>query len=315
MTSTPVENVWAVVLAGGDGLRLRPVVRKLSGDDRPKQYAPLMGSTSLLRQTLGRVTQLVPPRRTVICSTRRHTEFLAADPVNPRIKVLYQPSNRGTASGVLYPVHWIRRIDPTAVIVSFPSDHFVLEESLFLGHIGRVAEWVAQNPSWMVLVGARPTSADTGYGWIERAETLSSRGSETIWRVRHFVEKPTAEQARSGLARGNLWNTFVTCATAETFINAGRYCLPDLHVALSDAVQCAGSLRERDALETAYESIPQADFSETVLSAGIPRLGASCLPPVSWSDLGSPERLARIGMILAQRRPAEPVSLSTPLAS
>jgi mannose-1-phosphate guanylyltransferase len=315
MIPTAVENVWAIVLAGGDGLRLRSLVRVLCGDDRPKQFAPLVGGSSLLHQTMDRVAQLVPPRRTVVSATQGHGEFLAAEPVHPRIKVLHQPINRGTAAGVLYPVHWIRRIDPTAVIVSFPSDHFVLDGGIFMAHVGRVAAWVAQNPSWMVLVGARPTSADPGYGWIERAETLSSRGSETIWRVRRFVEKPTAEQARAGFARGNLWSTFVLCATAETFINAGRYCLPDLHLALSDAVQFAGTVREYEALETVYEKLPHAGFSETVLSAGIPRLGSSCLPPVSWSDLGTPERLARMGMILAQRRASEPAALPTPLAS
>jgi mannose-1-phosphate guanylyltransferase len=315
MTATAVENVWAVVLAGGDGLRLRSLVRNVCGDERPKQFAPLTGATSLLCQTLDRVAQLAPPRRTVVCTTRSHGDFLAADPVHPRIKILYQPSNRGTAAGILYPIHWIRRIDPTAVVVIFPSDHFVLEAGVFMAHVGRVASWVAKNPSWMVLVGARPTSADPGYAWIERAETLSSRGSETIWRVCRFVEKPTAQQARTGFARGNLWNTFVMAATAETFINAGRYCLPHLHTALGDAIQYAGTLKERDAMETLYETMPQAGFSETVLSAGIPRLGTSCLPPVAWSDLGTPERVTRIGMILAQRRSSELATLTTPLAS
>jgi hypothetical protein len=31
-------NVWAVVLAGGEGVRLRPLVRRLLGEERPKQY-------------------------------------------------------------------------------------------------------------------------------------------------------------------------------------------------------------------------------------------------------------------------------------
>ena len=34
------EHVWAVVLAGGEGMRLRELTRHLYGDERPKQYAP-----------------------------------------------------------------------------------------------------------------------------------------------------------------------------------------------------------------------------------------------------------------------------------
>jgi mannose-1-phosphate guanylyltransferase len=318
MSPNASNNLWAVVMAGGDGLRLRPLVRSVCGDDRPRQFAPLLGAQSLLRQTLDRVAQLVPPRRTVVSATRPHAEYLAAETLNPRVKVLLQPSDRGTAAGLLYPVHWIRRIDPAAVVVSFPSDHFVIDDGPFMSHVGRVAAYVAENPSWLVLVGARPSSADPGYGWVERAETLSSRGSETIWRVRRLLEKPTPDQARSGFARGHLWSTFVMAATAETFVNAGRYCLPNLHIVLSDAVRHAATFQERDAIEAAYQELPTAGFSETVLSAGIPRLGTSCLPPVAWSDLGTPERLARMATILAQRRPSEDAPaapLSAPLAS
>src|SRR5262249_23042112 len=35
---------WAIVLAGGDGVRLRPLVSRIHGDGRPKQYATLLES-------------------------------------------------------------------------------------------------------------------------------------------------------------------------------------------------------------------------------------------------------------------------------
>jgi Nucleotidyl transferase len=40
----PVEYPWAVILAGGDGVRLRPLSRLISGDDRPKQFCPLFAT-------------------------------------------------------------------------------------------------------------------------------------------------------------------------------------------------------------------------------------------------------------------------------
>lgn len=46
------EGLWAIVLAGGEGVRLRPLTRRLYAEERPKQYAILTGSRSLLRQTL-----------------------------------------------------------------------------------------------------------------------------------------------------------------------------------------------------------------------------------------------------------------------
>jgi hypothetical protein len=46
---------WAIVLAGGEGVRLRPLVRQLCADDRPKQFVKIVGSKSLLGHTLDRV--------------------------------------------------------------------------------------------------------------------------------------------------------------------------------------------------------------------------------------------------------------------
>src|SRR5260370_40922834 len=57
-------HAWGVVPAGGKGMRLRGLTRHLYGEDRPKQYAVLTGLKSLLRQTLDRVSLLIPPDRT-----------------------------------------------------------------------------------------------------------------------------------------------------------------------------------------------------------------------------------------------------------
>src|SRR5262245_64672526 len=75
---------WAVVLAGGEGTRLRPLVRHLCGDERPKQFSPLLGARTLLGQTLDRVGRLIPPERTVVVSLQAHARYvdreLAATP-------------------------------------------------------------------------------------------------------------------------------------------------------------------------------------------------------------------------------------------
>ena len=74
-----VKSPWAVVLAGGEGVRLRPLTRRLFGEPRPKQFCPLLGPRTLLRQTLDRIGPTIPVERTVVIGMESHAEFLVRD--------------------------------------------------------------------------------------------------------------------------------------------------------------------------------------------------------------------------------------------
>ncbi|HEX4441918.1 MAG TPA: sugar phosphate nucleotidyltransferase, partial [Thermoanaerobaculia bacterium] len=111
MPTREVLRHWSVVLAGGEGNRLQPLVERVCHDARPKQFAPLMGSRSLLQQTLARTRLRIPESRTVVSGLGRHASYLASDVRDTDVRVLLQPSNRGTAAGLLWPVYWIHRMD------------------------------------------------------------------------------------------------------------------------------------------------------------------------------------------------------------
>ena len=103
------QRLWAIVLAGGEGVRLRPLVRRMLGEERPKQFVKLLGPRSLLRQTLDRVALGISPDRTVVVTVRPHIGYMAeeftGDPRPPY--VLAQPEDRGTAAAILYAAQWI----------------------------------------------------------------------------------------------------------------------------------------------------------------------------------------------------------------
>jgi mannose-1-phosphate guanylyltransferase len=285
---------WALVLAGGEGVRLRPLVRLVCGDERPKQYVPLLGIRSLLRQTLDRTHLLIPPTRTIVVSQRRHGRYLAQQGFDPRLAVLLQPDNRDTALGILYPAHWLAWRDPDATLVVVPSDHFVREEAAFMAHVAGVLAFVERDPDWLVLLGAHPTEPDPDYGWIEPGEELSRAGPGGIFRAGRFREKPAAHVAAHLLARGWLWNTFVFAAKVGTIIAAGRELLPDVHDRLVRLAAVAGTPREARVLERVYADTPRCNFSVSILQAGLPNLAVSELSSVLWSDLGSPRRVLRL---------------------
>ena len=74
-TGSAHGNRWGVILAGGDGTRLRPLTELIAGDDRPKQFCPLLGGKTLLELTRQRVARAVPAEQTLFVVTRKHERF------------------------------------------------------------------------------------------------------------------------------------------------------------------------------------------------------------------------------------------------
>src|SRR5512143_3822861 len=188
-------QLWGIVLAGGEGVRLRPLARRVCGDERPKQYVPLFGERTLLRQTLDRVTLGIPEARTVVVTLRSNARYLIEQFKGFKPPhVLVQRVDRGTTAGILFLAHWVSRQDPDATVAVFPSDHFVLEEAAFMEHVSSVAAWVNRHPDRLVLLGAQVTEAEVEYGWIELGRLLAPPRDCGIWEISRFWEKPSEEK-------------------------------------------------------------------------------------------------------------------------
>ena len=277
----------------GEGRPLLPLTRRLYGEERPKQYAALGSSTSLLRQTLERVALVTCPERTVVTSMASHATYLDAELVGfAGIDVLAQPVDRGRRQHPA-PRPLDRRPRPARYGRRVPSDHFVRDETAFMRQAASVAGYVQAHPDWLVLLGAQPSEPDADYGWIEPGDRVGSTGGWPLCQIRRFREKPAPEEARRLFERGGLWNTFVFASSVRTLIEAGLECVPFLHDRLVRLGPYLGTQHEHWALRQAYEFAPTADFSRAVLESCTASLAVAPVPALSWSDLGTPERVAR----------------------
>lgn len=293
-TLRPVASgkLWAVVLAGGRGSRLRPLVRYIHGDERPKQFATLAGSRSMLRQTLDRVRMTVPPERTVVVVSRADAPYVAAEFArDPLPHLLVQPMDRGTATGILLPAHWISWRQPEATVAVFPADHFVTEEAALMEQVASVVAFVQRRPQWVVLLGAPARGPEPGYGWIEAGEPVEGAGHSPIFRIRHFWEKPGADAARANFMAGHLWNTLIFVGAVSRLMDIGWRCLPNSSRRLSQIRPDSGTGRESAAMQRAFARITATDFSHAVLARSAEELAVSRLQGLTWSDWGTPERV------------------------
>jgi len=302
-------KVWAILLAGGDGTRFRPLAERAGHPEIPKQFWSLDGKTSLLRLALRRAARLAPYGQTLAVLAAQHARWWQRDLADlPAGNLIVQPGNRGTAAGILLPLLVVLDRDPEAVVVLLPSDHFVEGEEALGRALRSATAAVQRGLGRIVLLGVRQEEADSGYGWI-----LSARGAQPpLAEVERFVEKPDAETARGLHRQGNLVNTFIVVGAAQEFLALFRTHLPALLDSFCGVPLAAAQAPTLASLTALYASTSPIDFSRQVLEPGAARCSVLRVPDCGWTDLGTPERFAQC---LARRtRVSCRVRLSCPAA-
>jgi mannose-1-phosphate guanylyltransferase len=284
-----------IVLAGGEGRRLRSFVRQFRADDLPKQYVKLIGTHSMLDQTFLRAERLIRKEHLFTVVSQDHLGYAEVRrQLSSRHKgtVIVQPANKETAPGLLLPMTHLYKHFPNATVIVLPSDHFILGEELFTKYLTLACRVVEADPSRFILLGMQPNQAETEYGYIVQDEENDDCG---VNRVLRFVEKPQPAIAHEIIAKGGLWNTMIMVFKAKTLMDLVCTMARSLHDSfkrISDAIETP---EERIVVEEIYRNIEPLNFSHGFLEAlplsNAVRLSALAVKGVYWSDLGSEQRL------------------------
>lgn len=296
-----MRDRWAVILAGGDGTRLQSMTRTITGDNRPKQFVPVIGGSTLLDQTRRRVALSVTPTQTFVVVTQKHRRFYQSlvHELSPGL-LLEQPENKGTAPAILYALLRVATRSPQAIVALFPSDHFFTNDEEFMSHVDTAFDAAQIRPDTITLLGIRPDSAEREYGWIEPEWTVLGSAPRSITRVKRFWEKPSATLATTLMNRGCLWNSFVMVGRVDALLRTTRAALPELYESFASTTSTFETASEHKALAQLYSNITDSNFSHEVLAARPQDLAVMRVEDVGWSDLGEPARvlstLARIAV-------------------
>jgi mannose-1-phosphate guanylyltransferase/mannose-6-phosphate isomerase len=267
-----------VILSGGGGTRLWP----LSRSGNPKQFQRIVGEQSLLQATVQRCvgSDFGPPLISTGADQRASViDQLEAIGVGPAA-ILLEPAARNTAPAIAAAAHWALARGEDDPLLVMPSDHSIPDAAAFQTAVE--AALPAALEGNLLTFGIRPTSAHTGYGYIQAAEPVS----EAVRGAERFVEKPDAERAAAFVTDGNyFWNSGIFLFRPSAFLAELKRYSPDvgdqveqaMHAATSDAVL----VRPGNAFAAVRDiSIDYAvmEHSDKVLVVPV---------TFAWSDVGS----------------------------
>jgi mannose-1-phosphate guanylyltransferase len=273
-----------VILCGGTGTRLWP----LSRASYPKQYWALAGrgDDTLLQQTQQRLEGLpglAPPL--LICNEDHR--FIVAEQmrqigVEPAA-ILLEPIGRNTAPAVAVAALQATAQGDDPLLLVLAADHVIREAAAFRATV--VAGTAAAEAGQLVTFGIVPTAPETGYGYIEAAQSLAA--ASTPVPIARFVEKPDRATAEAFLATGRFtWNSGMFLFKASAILAELERLAPEVMSACRAALEQDSADLDFLRLEReAFAGCPNVALDVAVMEKT--DRGAVLALEAGWSDVGS----------------------------
>jgi mannose-1-phosphate guanylyltransferase len=281
-------HAHAVILAGGRGTRFWPRSRTRA----PKQLLNIIGDSTMLQQTVARLSPLFRPNQVwVVTNDEQATEVCKQLPRVPRTQILAEPVGRNTAAAIGLAAIHLRHQHSDALMAVLPADHYIAQPARYRA-LANDALRVASSQGQIAVLGIPPTRPDTGFGYIERLWKSGHSGKSPCFVVRRFTEKPALPLARRYVASGHyFWNAGMFFWRVSTFLENLRKHLPKTHAALEELAATIGTPRYAGALRKIYPRLENISVDYAILEPATRKAAepsVHVLPAeIGWSDIGS----------------------------
>ena len=227
-------------MAGGVGSRFWPV----STAEFPKQFHDMLGcGETLIQKTFSRLSKLIPTENILILTNEVYNDLVLEQlPMVHPNQILLEPAMRNTAPCILYATLKIQKLNPNAVVVVAPSDHWIEDENTFREDLQTAFDFCEKEDALMTL-GIQPTFPNTGFGYIE----YDKEDTNQIKKVKQFREKPNYETAKKFLDSGNfLWNGGIFIWSIQSVLKAFESFQPQLLALFSEGIPTYNTAAENE---------------------------------------------------------------------
>lgn len=271
------NNVYAVILVGGKGKRLRP----LSTDAKPKSFLSITrdGKTMLTR-TVERISKVIPESNIVVVANASHAGLVKKYFKSMKKgNLLLEPVSRNTAPAVAFASSVIYSRNPDAVLVVLPADHYITRTKDYIRELKYGVDFAKERDA-VVIMGIDPEFPSTEYGYVRIH--CRTRG-EKVCKVEKFTEKPDIKTAKGYIKSGHyLWNSGMFIFRASVMLKLIRLYQPKINSVLAD----------RSGVAKAYPKFPDISLDYAIMEKAH---NVYCVKgDYGWKDVGGFDSLKSV---------------------
>ncbi len=275
-----MSTILPIVMCGGAGTRMWPESR----ESLPKQFLPLLGPRSTFQNTIAMLASDSLFDRPIILTSHDY-RFLVAEQlaaIDAQAEIVIEPVRRDSAAAVAVATEIAGARGADIIVAALAADHVVTKPERFLALCADAARAAAIGR--IVTLGVQPSFPAVGYGYIRAGAAIPD--CPDAYDVTAFVEKPSADVAKTYIQEGYLWNSGNFVFNADVMKAEIAAFEPAISEAAAKAVaRSAVDLQFRVLDKESLEAAPRKSIDFAVMERT--RRAAVVKADIGWSDVGT----------------------------
>lgn len=273
-----ISDAYAVILAGGRSERLWPKADKT----RPKFLFEGPNHCSLLEETMRRLNITVPRKNIFVVTNKVQAPYVRQCISIDSKNLIFEPFSRNTAAAIGLAAVYIGKINPDAIMIVSPTDHYIPEVRKFATVLRRTISF-AKNRPVLLAIGIKPNFPATSFGYIKMPKAKFKR---QIFKVDKFIEKPPLKTAKRFVkSKDYLWNSGIFVWRVRYFLDALKKYQPSLYNGLKRLEKKLGKPGFHSSLQKEYKNFKDLSIDYGLLERAdnVYAQGADFF----WKDFGN----------------------------
>lgn len=279
------HDLKIILFCGGTGTRMWPMSRR----DKPKQFQPLVGDTSMFQQAMARIKKGFPIKDVFVITGRPYVGLVVQqEPDLPLENVIIEPEMRDTLAAVGYAAAVLDKKFENPIVASlWAADHLVKNGDQFISALKAAYEF-AKETNKMVSIDVKPTYPNIHVGYIQIGKMIKKKNGHAFFEYVKQIEKPDLETAKIYAASWEyLWHAGYKVWHTQTMLSQFKKFTPKIYEGLVKIQKGWGSDNQDSIVRRIYPTLEKDSIDFGIFVKMDPSDWVVLPADLGWSDIGA----------------------------